>query len=99
MKRTITVTALLLALLSVPFPLIAQQSIGYARAGTLERNQTVDLLHESAVRNAALAISAVPRHRGARLLHPKSSASTASAEISRALTAGQTSQTQLVVPT
>jgi hypothetical protein len=99
MKRTITVTAILLALLSVPFPLIAQQSIGYARAGTLERNQTVDLLHESAVRNSALAVPAVPRHRGARLLHPKSSASTASAEISRALTTGQTSQTQLVVPT
>jgi hypothetical protein len=99
MKRTITVTAILLALLSVAFPLVAQQSIGYARAGTLERTGTVDLLHESAVRDPALAVSAVPRHRGARLLHPKSSASAASAEISRALTAGQTNQTPLAMPT
>jgi hypothetical protein len=99
MKRTITVTAILLALLSVPFPLIAQQSIGYARAGTLGRNETVDLLHDSAAGNPALTVSAVPRHRGARLLHPKSSVSTASAEFSRALTSGQPSQAQLMVPT
>jgi hypothetical protein len=95
MKRTITITAILL--LSVPLPLVAQPSIGHARAGTLTRTETVDLLHES-LRNPALAVPAVPRHRGARLLHPKNSASPSSTEISRALAAGQSSQAQLAAP-
>lgn len=94
MKRTITVTAILLALLSVPFPLVAQQSIGHARAGTLTRSATVDLLQESAPLSLALAAPAVPRQRGARLLHPKNSASLSSAQISLALAAGQSSQAQ-----
>ena len=94
MKQTITVTAILLALLSVPFPLVAQQSIGHARAGTLTRSATVDLLQESAPLSLALAAPAVPRQRGARLLHPKNSASPSSAQISLALAAGQSSQAQ-----
>jgi hypothetical protein len=94
MKRTITVTAILLALLSVPFPLVGQQFMGHARAGTLTRTAPVDLLHESAPRSLALAATAVPRQRGARLLHPKNSVSPNSAQIGRALAAGQSSQAQ-----
>jgi hypothetical protein len=97
-KQTITITAVVLALLSVPFPLAALPSIGHARAGTLTRTETVDLLPESAPRNLALAASVVPRQRGARLLHPKNSASLSSVEISRALAAGQSGQAQLAAP-
>jgi hypothetical protein len=93
MKRTITATAMLLAILSVPFPLLAQQSIGQARAGVLARTATVDLLG-AIPRSLALAAPAVPRQRGARLLHTKSFASPGSAQISRALAAGQSSQAQ-----
>jgi hypothetical protein len=89
----------LLALLSVPFPLIAQQSVGHARAGMLTRTATVDLLQQSAPLSVAPAVAAVPRQRGARLLHPKNSASSNSAQISRALTAGQSSQVQQAAPT
>jgi hypothetical protein len=88
----------LLALLSVPFPLIAQQSVGHARAGTLTRTATVDLLHESAPLSVGPAAPAVPRPRGARLLHPKNSASPSSAQITRALAAGQSSQAQQAAP-
>jgi hypothetical protein len=93
MKRTITATAMLLAILSVPFPLLAQRSIGQARAGVLARTATVDLLGATP-RSLALAAPAVPRKRGARLLHPKNFASPGSAQISRALAAGQSSQAQ-----
>jgi hypothetical protein len=89
----------LLALLSVPFPLAAQQSIGHARAGTLTRIATVDVLHESAPLSAAIAAPVVPRQRGARLLHPKNSASPSAAQFSRALAAGQSSQAQQAAPT
>jgi hypothetical protein len=84
----------LLALLSVAFPLAAQQSVGHARAGTLTRAATVDLLQESAHPSVGLAAPRVARQRGARLLHPKNSASPGSAQISRAPAAGQSSQAQ-----
>ena len=93
MKRTITATAMLLAILSVPFPLLAQQSVGQARAGVLARTATVDLLGATP-RGLALAAPAVPRQRGARLLHPKNFVSSGSAQISRALAPGQSSQAQ-----
>jgi hypothetical protein len=94
MKRTITVMAILLALLAVPFPLLAQQSVGNARAGTLTRSATVDLLLESAPVSLALSAPAAPRQRGARLLHPKNSTSPSSAQSSLALAAGHSSQAQ-----
>ena len=99
MKRRITVAAILLALLSVPFPLIAQQSMGQVRAGTLTPTATVDLLHESAVGNLALASPAVSRQRGARLLHPKNFASPSPAQTSLALAAGQSGQAQQAAAT
>ena len=69
--RALTLLALPpLALLSAPFPLVAQQSVGHARVGTLTRIATVDLLHESAPLSVGLAAPTVPRQRGARLLHP-----------------------------
>ena len=83
----------LLALLSAPFPLVAQ-SVGQARAGTLTRVATVDLLPQSASPGVALAAPVVPRQRGARLLRPKNSAAGSAAQISRALAAGLSSQAQ-----
>ncbi len=94
MKRTITVTSILLALLSVPLPLAAQQSVGHARAGTLTRSATVDLLNESAPLSLTPAAPVVPRQRGARLRHPKNAASPSSAQASLALAAGQSPQAQ-----
>jgi hypothetical protein len=94
MKRTITDTAILLAFLSVPFPLAAQQIVDHATAGTLTRTATVDLLNESAPLSLALAAPAVPRQRGARLLHPKNAASPGSVQVSRALASSQSSQAQ-----
>ena len=98
MKRTITATAMLVAILSVPFPLVAQQSIGHARAGVVTRTATVDLL-QSTPRGLAFAAPAVPRQRGARLLHPKTFGSPSSAQIGRALAAGQSSQAQQAAQT
>jgi hypothetical protein len=94
MKRTITSTATLLAILSLPFPLLAQQSVGHARAGVLTRTATVDLLAESTPRSLAVAAPSAPRQRGARLLHPKTLAFPSSAQISGALAAGQSIQAQ-----
>lgn len=81
----------LLAVLALPLPLAAQESSVQARAGELTRAATVDLSKsaarsaaQSAPSNAALA-AAVPRSRGARLLHPKNSASPSSAQFSRLL--------------
>jgi hypothetical protein len=88
-----------LGLLSLPLPLLSQQSDGHARTGTLTRSATVDLLHLSTPQSLALAAPAVPRQRGARLLHPKNSASPISAQISRALAAGQSNQVQQTSPT
>jgi hypothetical protein len=88
-----------LGLLSLPLPLPSQQSDGHARTGTLTRSATVDLLHLSTPQSLALAAPAVPRQRGARLLHPKNSASPISAQISRALAAGQSNQVQQTTPT
>jgi hypothetical protein len=88
-----------LVLLLMPLPLLAQQSTGHARTGTLTRVGTVDLLHQPASRSLALAPPIVPRQRGARLLHPKNSASSSSAQITRALAAGQSAQVQQSAPT
>jgi hypothetical protein len=96
-QRTFKAALALLALLSAPFPLVAQ-TVGHARAGTLARIATVDLLHESASQSIALAAPTVPRHRGARLLHPKNSASLSSAQISRAPAAGPLSLAQQAAP-
>ena len=93
MKTQMTALALL-ALLSVPFPLAAQQSIAQARAGTLPRTATVDLSVESARVSVALAAPAVIRQRGARSLHPKNFASPGSAQLSSAFVAGPSSQAQ-----
>ena len=99
MRQTATITAIGLALLSVPFPLAAQPSVGHARAGTLTRIETAGLLHEAAsLRQLAVAAPAVPRQRGARLLHPKNSVSANSAGISRALAATQSSLAPLAAP-
>ena len=99
MRQTVTITAIGLALLSVPFPLAAQPSVGHARAGTLTRIETVDLLRESASsRQLAAAAPVVPRQRGARLLHPKNSGFPNSAGISRALAATQSGQAPLAAP-
>src|ERR1700724_1760201 len=94
MKSLRTLT--LLALLSAPFPLVAQQSAGHARVGTLTRIATVDVLNESASASPSVALAApvVPRQRGARLLRPKNSAAGSAAQISRALAAGLSSQAQ-----
>lgn len=87
-----------LILLSVPLPLVAQQSVGHARAGTLTRVATVDLFQQAASLGVAPAAQRVPRQRGARLLHPKNSASAVSAaspgpaQIGLAPAAGQSSQ-------
>ncbi len=81
----------LLILLSVPLPLLAQQPYVQARTGTLARAATVDPLHPSTSGKLALATSAVPRQRGARLLHPKNSSSHSSAQIG-ALAATQAQQ-------
>jgi hypothetical protein len=98
-RQTATITAIGLALLSVPFPLAAQPSVGHARAGTLTRIETAGLLHEAAsLRQLAVAAPAVPRQRGARLLHPKNSVSANSAGISRALAATQSSLAPLAAP-
>jgi hypothetical protein len=98
-REAVTITAIGLALLSVPFPLAAQPSVGHARAGTLTRIETVDLLRESASsRQLAAAAPVVPRQRGARLLHPKNSVAANSAGISRALAATQSSQAPLAAP-
>jgi hypothetical protein len=88
-----------LVFLWVPLPLLAQQSVGHTRTGTLTRVGTVDLLHQPAPRSHALAPPLVPRQRGARLLHPKNSASASSAQITRALAAGQSAQVQQSAPT
>ena len=82
----------LLAFLSLPLPLLAQQSVSHARAGTLTPAATVDPLHASAARSLALVAPAVPHQRGARMLHPKNSISSGSAQISGALAVGQASQ-------
>jgi hypothetical protein len=74
-------TLALLILLSVPLPLLAQQPFAHARTGTLARAATVDPLHPSAIGKPALATPAVPRQRGARLLHQKKSSSLSSAQI------------------
>jgi hypothetical protein len=98
-QRCFKVALALLALLSVPFPLVAQQSIAQPRAGTLTRAATVDLLVGSSRVSVALAAPIVPRQRGQRLLHPKNSASPSSAQFSSALAAGPSSQAQQAAPT
>lgn len=92
-QRSFKAVFALLAL-TVAFPLAAQQSTHHARAGTLRRAATVDLLHESAPLSVARAAPTVPRQRGARLLHPKNPASRGSAQISPTLAAGQSSLAQ-----
>jgi hypothetical protein len=87
-------TLALLALLSVPFPLAAQPSVGHARAGMLTRVATVDLVSPAAPQSFALAAPAVPRQRGARLLQPKISASAGAALLKQALVARPLSQAQ-----
>jgi hypothetical protein len=96
--RSFKAALALLAFLSAPFPLVAQESIGHARAGTLTRSTTVDLLHDSAPFSVGVTAPAAPRQRGARLLHPKNPASPSSAQLSRALAVGESSQTQQAVP-
>ena len=98
-SKALLASLALLALLSLPLPLLAQQFVGHARAGTLTPAATVDLLHPSAVQSLALAAPAVSRQRGARMLHPKNLASFGSAQISRALAAGQSGQAQQTAPT
>src|SRR5579863_1264198 len=83
-QRSFKAVLALLALLTVAFPIAAQQSMDHARAGTLTRATTVDVLRESAPLSVARAAPTVPRQRGARLLHPKNSASPSSAQVSRA---------------
>jgi hypothetical protein len=97
-QRCFKAALALLALLSVPFPLAAQQTIAHARTGTLTRTATVDLV-ESARVGAALAAPTVPRQRGARLLHPKNSAALSSAQFNSALAAGPSNQSQQAAPT
>jgi hypothetical protein len=91
-QRPLKAALTLLAVLSIPWPLAAQQSVGLARTGTLTRIATVDPLHLPPAQSLALAAPRVPRQRGARLLHPKNAASTTSAQISRALAAGQSGE-------
>jgi hypothetical protein len=96
-RRSFQAALALVGLLSAPFPLIAQQSVAQVRTGTLTRTATVDLLDESAPQRSELAAPAVPRQRGARLLHPKNPASSNSAQFS-ALAAGPSSQAQPAAP-
>ncbi|MGA8220247.1 MAG: hypothetical protein WB780_01240 [Candidatus Acidiferrales bacterium] len=91
--------ALLSLVVLVSTPLLAQQSTANARTGTLTRAAVVDPLHRSAAQSQALAAPAVPRQRGARMLHPKNFASFGSAQISRALAPGQASQVRQSAPT
>jgi hypothetical protein len=84
----------LVILLSVPLPLLAQQPVAHARTGTLARAATVDLLHPSARRSVEPVAPAVARQRGARLLHPKKVSVPNSAHVAGALVPGQTSQAQ-----
>jgi hypothetical protein len=63
----------LIVLLSVASPLAAQQFDGQARTGVLTRMATVDPLHPSAAKISVLGTPAVPRQRGARMLHAKNS--------------------------
>jgi hypothetical protein len=81
----------LIVLLSVASPLAAQQLSGQARTGVLTRVATVDPLHPSAAKNSALGPPTVPRQRGARMLHPKTSAFAASTRSMR-FSAGSTAQ-------
>ena len=81
MNEKIRPSLALVALLSVPFLLAAQQSDGHARAGTLNRIATVDVVRASAPLSVGLAAPAVVRQRGARLLHPKNFASPSSVQI------------------
>jgi hypothetical protein len=97
--RSFHAAVAVLGLLSAPFPLIAQQSDAQGRTGTLTRTATVDLLDESAPLRNELAAPAVPRQRGARLLHPKNSASPSAAQFSGALAAGPSGQAQPAAPT
>jgi hypothetical protein len=90
-RRYSKAALILLGLLSVPLPLFAQQPYAQARTGTLARAATVDPLHPSTSGKLALAAPAVPRQKGARLLHPKNSSSHSSAQIG-ALDASQAQQ-------
>ena len=97
--RFFEVALALVVLLSVPFPLAAQeQSVAHARTGTLSRAATVDLLAVPAPLGVELAAPPVPRQRGARLLHPKNSGSPGSAPISSALAAVPSIPTQQAAP-
>jgi hypothetical protein len=97
-QRPLKSVLALLALLAAPFPLLAQQSVGHARAGTMTPAATVDLLQEAAPLSVGRAAPAVPRERGARLLHPKNFAFAGSAQINRALAVGPASQAQQAGP-
>jgi hypothetical protein len=80
----VTAAFALLILLSVPMPLFAQQSFAHARTGALSREAPAGPVNPSASGKLALAVPAVPRQRGARLLHPKNSSPLNSAQIGQA---------------
>ena len=85
----VTAALALLILLSVPLPLFAQQPFAHARIGALSREAPAGLVNPSASGKLALGVPAVPRQRGARLLHPKNSSSLTSAQIGQASPAQQ----------
>jgi hypothetical protein len=89
----------LVVLASTPLPLLAQQSTATARTGMLPRAAIVDPMHRSAAQSQALVAPASPRQRGARMLHQKNFTSFGSEQISRALSAVQSSQVHQETPT
>lgn len=97
LNRKLSLT--LIGILFIATPLAAQQLSGQARTGLLTRIATVDPLRPSAARISGTP--AVPRQRGARMLHAKSStlaAATRSTSFSRASTA-QADLVQIGSPT
>lgn len=96
MRLNCRLSIALIVLLSVASPLAAQQFSGQARTGVLTRVATVDPLLPSAAKNSALGAPVVPRQRGARMLHPKSSTLADSARSTRFSPASAAAQAGLV---